>query len=31
MAVKTITLMAFFNQPEVAHVVGYDSQARIRP
>lgn len=31
MAVKTITLMAFFNQPEVAQAVGYDPEAGIRP
>jgi hypothetical protein len=31
MAVKTIVMMAFFNQPEVSRAVGYDPDARIRP
>ncbi len=31
MAVKTIVLMAFFNQPEVSRAVGFDPDARIKP
>ncbi len=31
MAVKTVALVAFFNQPEVSHAVGYDANAGIKP